>query len=175
VSDVALPSSGPRPGLPRWLLIPLVVSLGLNLLVTGLAIGHRWHMRSIGPDLAGDVEHARSFVGRLPAEQRAKIRQIFLQHRGELRGRWQEVRQNREEVIKALAAEPFDRAAYVAAMSRFLETETRVRVAAQPVFAEVASTLTAEQRREFLRYHRVLRRALGPDGKVPPEKPAEKP
>ena len=59
-----------------------------------------------------------------------------------------------------MEAEPFDRQAYVAAMTGLIEAESVARTAAQPTFAEVAARLSQQERRDFLATHRQLRQQL---------------
>jgi uncharacterized membrane protein len=113
--------------------------------------------------------------------KRAQIRAIFETHRGQNRALWQAVRERRADVTKVLEAEPFDKAAYVAAMTRLIDAEAKARGAAQPTFAEVAETLSPKERQDFLTAHRQLRQqvlgpmreGLGREGNGRRERPAD--
>ena len=63
-----------------------------------------------------------------------------------------EVRAAREETIKALMAEPFDREKFMAAQARQAEAEHRARQAVQDLFAKIADGLTPEERHAFPRW-----------------------
>ena len=84
---------------------------------------------------------AASRSGTATAEERSHIRPFR-----------REVRAAREETIKALVAEPFDRAKFVAAQARQAEAENRARAAVQELYVKIADSLTPEERHAFPRW-----------------------
>ena len=155
------PSS--RAAIPRWVWPVLVGSLALNMIAAGSMLGQRLRgSHALPPGIAARLAQGASapVLQELSPERRAEIRAIFERHRGEHRALWNTVRERRMEVTKALEAEPFDKAGYVAAMAKFIEAEATARSAAQPTFADVAAVMTAKERRDFLTTHRQLRQQL---------------
>jgi uncharacterized membrane protein len=158
----------------RWIWPVLIGSLALNLVVAGSMLGQRLrpahgpqHGPQHGPSPGVSARLAQDasvpLMRKLTPERRAEIRSIFEAHRGANRALWSAVRERRGEVTKVLESEPFDKAAYAAAMKRLIEAEASARSAAQPVFAEVAAILSAKERQDFLATHRQLRQeVLGP-------------
>jgi uncharacterized membrane protein len=151
--------------LPRWLLPVLVASLAANLIVAGAVLGQRWRSGGEvasayrgGPD--SEAEAGQRTLRRVSPERRQEMRRIFESHRGSFRGQWQEVKRAREQVQATLSAEPFDRQAYVSSMQRYLDIEVQARKSVQPMYADIAATLSPEERRDFLRGHRHLRRVI---------------
>ncbi len=59
------------------------------------------------------------------------------------------MRAAREETVKALIAEPFDRQQFKAAQARQAETENRARQAVQDLYVKIADSLTPEERHAF--------------------------
>ena len=82
------------------------------------------------------------------------------------------MRAAREETIKALVAEPFDREKFVAAQDKQSEAEQRARQAVQGLFAKIATGLTPEERRAFPRW-REHRRPPGQNLLDEPDRPAQ--
>ena len=155
----------------RWLWPVLMGSLALNLVVAGSMLGHRLRpAHHLPPGIAARLaqDAAAPLVRGLSPEKRAQMRAIFETHRGRNRAMWQAVRDHRSEVTKALDADPFDKAAYVTAMTGLIDAEAKARTAAQPTFAEVAATLSAKERQDFLLAHRQLRQQLLGPGREGP-------
>jgi len=84
----------------------------------------------------------------------------------------QQLRAAREETIKALVAEPFDREKFVAAQEKQSEAEQRTRQAVRDLFAKIATGLTPEERRAFPRW-REHRRPAGQNLLDEPDQPAQ--
>lgn len=172
MSETAAPPSKPGREAPRWMRVLLVVSLGLNLLTVGLIASAVWHMRHMaGFGVPGRLS---VFVENLPADRAAALRTIVNDARPSLRPLRQAAWQARREAARLFVAEPFDREKYAAAQARLFELELQVRRAHLQVITDVASQLTADERKAYLRWrgHR-WRRALpdnhetnAPEGRV---------
>ncbi len=149
MSEPAPPSTVERQA-PRWMRILLIVSLGLNLLTVGLIASAAWHIRQAG----GFVIHGRlsTFVDNLPAERAAVLRSIVDDRRSSVRPLRQEAREKRREATELFIADSFDKEKYAAAQDRLLEAELRVRRAHLKVLTEVASQMTVDERRAYLKW-----------------------
>jgi len=89
----------------RLVKLLLVVSLGINLAIGGLAMG-LWTFdkpkRPRSPDAVAFLTFA------LPKEHRDALRQQLVSRRAELRSNRAAIRDLRQKMIQALQAEPFD-------------------------------------------------------------------
>jgi uncharacterized membrane protein len=134
---------------PRWLLVVLFASLALNLVIVGLLAGAIWRF-SMGPAWAGAVApNLVGFASTLPPERRKMIWEQTIEERRQLRPFRREVRAAREETVKALLAEPYDRQQFLAAELHKAEAERRASQAVQDLFVKIADALTPEERRAF--------------------------
>jgi uncharacterized membrane protein len=134
---------------PRWLLVALFASLALNLLIVGSLAGAVWRHRG-PPTWAGVViPNLLGYASTFSPERRKEIWELTRDERSRLRPFRREVRAAREETIKALAAEPFDRQQFAAAQSKQAEAENRTRAAVQDLYLKIAEGLTPEERRAF--------------------------
>src|SRR6478752_223585 len=125
-------TTGSRRGMPRWLLVVLFGSLALNLLVVGSLAGAAWRHRGPPRPLASVViPNLLGYASTLPGERRKQLEQLTRDERSHIRPFRREVRAAREETIKALIAQPFDRERFVAAQARQAEAENRARAAVQ--------------------------------------------
>jgi uncharacterized membrane protein len=137
---------------PRWLLVALFASVALNLVIVGLLAGAIWRFR-VAPAWAVPVApNLLGYASGLPPERRKQLWDQTAEERRQLRPYRREVRTAREETIKALVAEPYDRQLYLAAQARQAEAEKRARRAVQDLFVKIADALTPEERRAFLRW-----------------------
>src|SRR5690349_1236402 len=137
-------------GAPRWLLVVLFGSLALNLLVIGSLAGAAWRHRGPPRPLASVViPNLLGYASTLPGERRKQLEQLTRDERSHIRPFRREVRAAREETIKALVAQPFDRERFVAAQARQAEAENRARAAVQDLYVKIADNLTPEERHAF--------------------------
>lgn len=164
---------------PRWMWIALIASLAVNVAVIGVFAGAGLSMRYGGAGIGGGPGPAlMRFANTLPAERRQVIRTQMQGQRGVIAPLRKEVRQARGEVIRALQAEPFDKAAFLAAERRVLAADARLREAGAQALAEIAAVMTAEERRNFTSL-RHMRRHGGPrgnaddDSEPPPKGPKQ--
>jgi uncharacterized membrane protein len=137
---------------PRWVLGLLFVSLALNLVVIGSVAGAVWRFRAPPPWSGAVVPNLIGYASSLPAERRKQLWQAIAEERRSARPFRREVRAAREETIKALTAEPYERQRFLAAQARQAETENRARAAVQELYIKIADGLTPEERRAFPRW-----------------------
>src|SRR5262249_11530734 len=134
---------------PRWLLAVLFASLAVNLVIVGSLAG-----AGLGPPgppggARGVIPQLLGYASPLPAERRQPFWELTRDERGRIRPSRREVRAAREETIKALAAEPYDRQQFLAAQTKQAEAENRARAAVQDLYVKIADSLTVEERRAF--------------------------
>lgn len=162
---------------PRWMWIALIASLAVNVAVIGVFAGAGLSMRYGGAGIGGGPGPAlMRFADTLPAERRQVIRAQMQGQRGVITPLRREVRQARGEVIRALQAEPFDKAAFLAAERRVLAADTRLREAGAQALAEIAAVMTAEERRNFTSLRHMRRHGRGgadDDGDAAPKGPKQ--
>lgn len=170
---------------PRWMVALLIASLALNLLVVGAVTGSFWAFRHggfwAGGGFAGSL---LGYVSTLPAERRREIWRQAGDERRALRAYRQAVREARNEAIRALGTEPFDRERFRAALRRVHEAETTARAGAEPLFTAIPTLMTPTERQGFLRWRDHTRMRRGPpegrdgdsdDEPRPPQQPAAPP
>jgi uncharacterized membrane protein len=135
---------------PRWMQVALLLSLAGNLVIIGLVAGAVWRFRP-PPNLAGSVvtPNLLGYASTLPAQRRKALWDATVEERNHVRPFRREVRATREETVKALTAEPFDREQFKAAQARQASTENRAREAVQDLYVKIADTLTPEERHAF--------------------------
>ncbi len=131
------------------MLVALFVSLALNLLVVGSVAGAVWRYRAPPPMPGVVIPNLLGYASTLPAERRKQLEQQTREERNHVRPFRREVRAAREETIKALVAEPFDRDRFLAAQARQAEAENRARTAVQDLYVKIADSLTPEERHAF--------------------------
>jgi len=144
---------------PRWLWIGFFVSLAINLVVLGAAIGAVWHYHgSKVYRQAGAPRHFGGFLRRLPRERRQVFRAIFREPRPELESLRRALRVARTAAEDVMAQQSFSRARFAEANRRLHEARYRLRLERGRIFPRVAETMTAEERRMFLEWRRHQRR-----------------
>lgn len=100
---------------PEWKTVLLVVSLGLNLLIFGAAVG--FFLRGgIPPNPLADAE-MRFAYGALSAEAKKTVRAKFRAERSELRRKGRELQAAFREVQASLRADPFSDARFASALA----------------------------------------------------------
>lgn len=156
----------------RWMLGLLVASLALNLLVAGALVGAIWRFRPPPPWAHAVTPNLIGYASTLSPERRKVLWERTAEQRRHLRPFRREVRAAREETLKALMAVPFDRAQFMAAQERQAEAENRARAAVQSLYAEIAASLTTEERQAFHRW-REHRRPPGSNPLDEPDQPAQ--
>src|SRR5215472_589125 len=134
---------------PRWLLVVLFASLAVNLVIVGSVAGAVWRHRG-PPAWAGVViPNLLGYASTFPSERRRQIWELTREERSRIRPFRREVRAAREETIKALVAEPFDRQQFPRGAAQQGGAENRARVAVQDLYLKIADNLTADERQAF--------------------------
>jgi len=154
-----------RLGWLRWVLLP---SLALNLLVVGLVVGH-----VIGDKPDRRVPRVDRMGGpmtfALSHEDRREIGKALRQEYRESRPSRDAIRQQYQDVIAALRAEPFDKAALEAVFEAQLAGANQRVAIGQKVLMDRIETMSPEERAGFAsRLEEGLKRPDRPFGK--PEK-----
>jgi uncharacterized membrane protein len=152
MTEAGSAKTGPVRRTPRWMLAALFVSLALNLLVVGSLAGAVWRFRAPPPWASAVTPNLLGYASTLPAERHKHLWEQIREERGHIRPFRREVRAAREETVKALVAEPFDRGQFLAAQARQAEAENRARTAVQNLYAKIADSLTPEERHAFSRW-----------------------
>lgn len=145
MSDVSRGPSAPGKGKART--VVLVVSLGLNLLVAGMAVG-AWMHGPPGPRDGRDLGFG-PFDEVFRPEDRLSLRDAVRARAGDLRAARSQMSTDMQAVISALRAEPFDPAALKAALARQQDNLTRRIGIGTEVITDYLSALPAERRAEF--------------------------
>jgi uncharacterized membrane protein len=149
MTDAGAPRTEPARRTPRWLLVALLASLALNLIVVGSVAGAMWRFRKVPPWASAVTPNLLGYASALPAERRKRLWEDTTEERRHIRPFRREVRNAREETIKALLAEPFEKQRFVAAQARQAEAENRARQAVQDLYVKIADSLTPEERHAF--------------------------
>lgn len=145
-------TSAPGRRMPRWVLVALVTSLALNLLIVGSVAGAVWRFRK-PPVWAGAVTpNLLGYASTLPPQRRKELWDATAEERRRVRPYRREVRAARDETVKALVAEPFERQRFLAAQVRQAEVEGSAREAVRNLYVKIAEKLTPEERRAFPRW-----------------------
>lgn len=167
-------SATPGAASGRKLKVALLISLAINLLVVGAVtaalVGAR---RGVGP-LGGPVignPHLLGFLRTLPHERRETIWRATGSERTALAPARKEMRRARDEMHRALAADPFDKERFAASLKIYNDTEASMRRSALGLISAVAGNLDAEERRAYVRWQAMHR--PGPRRGGPPKSDAE--
>ena len=149
----------------RWLMPILIGSLALNLIVLGAAGSLVWRSY-FGPEGNGIgrrvVPSVLGYAVTLPPARVKELEQLTKEE-------WQQVRPlrrtlvaAREEVIRALTAEPFDQARFAAAQAHLVEADQRSREAAFKLHAALSIHLTPQERRAYMHWREQQQRPQNP-------------
>ena len=152
-----------KPG--KGLRIALALSVAVNLLIVGLVAGAV--LREGGPRgrMMGDLEFG-PFTEALTREDRAALRQAFVQRMPDMRDMRRQMRADFAGLLAALRAEPFDAAALRAVMAGQSARMAERLAVGQDLLLERLEAMTPQARGAFAdRLEERLRR--GPEGRVP--------
>lgn len=131
---------------PRWMKVVLVVSVGLNLVVAGLVIGHAAFGPGFGRHYWAVGAAGREFWKGLPRERRGELR-ILLRDSGD---RFRPGSRNAVQAVRnlsaAIAATPYDRARVEAALASLAAALDEMRTAGEGMVLEVLDRLDDEER-----------------------------
>jgi uncharacterized membrane protein len=160
------------PRASRGVRIALFASLALNaLFVGGLVSAFVRHGGPNGPASPNAPNNIGAFVGTLPTERGSAVWKVAGEKRRALQPLRRQVRITRREVLAALTAEPFDREVFAAAQARLIEAEQKQRLAQRDIIVDIASSLTSEERRAYIRWRTPMRPGSGGEDDEPPQQP----
>ena len=128
----------------RFLYPTLIVSLGLNLLLIGGLAAAAWHFNSRH---AGGEFGLLAFARQLPPEHQEAFRKQVLESRAALADERVAVRNAWLEVNSMLTSDPFDKEKLKESMAKLRETENQFRSGLNNSFAEIAESVTPEERK----------------------------
>lgn len=137
--------------IPRWTFALLVTSIALNLFLGAFFVArHLMHDRG---DARADRYtlrlELRALADSLPDTARDALRATMRAKRNELEPVVDTIHHAREDIIAALAREPFDPADLDAAFSRLSQGLAELQTPVQEVIVESAAAMTPEQRRHM--------------------------
>ncbi|BBK30144.1 putative membrane protein [Stella humosa] len=142
------PPAAARAGWRRWLLpAALLLSLAFNVFLGSALVGRFAHDQTRGDPTM--LTGFRSFAEGLPANARETVRDSFRARRGEISRERRELREARQRVTQALAAEPFDAGAARRAFDSLRHANDGMARVTQEAVVEAAGKLPVELRREM--------------------------
>jgi uncharacterized membrane protein len=131
--------------------VALLASLALNaLFVGGLASALFRHGSEPGRQPVR--QNLGAYVSTLPRDRSDAILKRAEERRRTFNPLRRDARQARDAALVALTAEPFDREKFIAAETKLIEAENALRLAQRDVLADIAGSLTAEERRTYVRW-----------------------
>jgi uncharacterized membrane protein len=167
MSDVTENAAPMRASWKKWM---LVASLALNVLIFGVVLGA--FVRGGAPGGRGAPQNLLGYVTSLPADRRQDLMKRSAPLRPELKALRQQARAANRDRLAAFTTEPFDRALYVEAQTRQIETETKIRMLMRDIVADTAAGMSLDERRAFLRWRPAFRAQPADDAEPePPKKP----
>lgn len=143
----------------RILKLVLLVSLGINLAIGGLALGV-WAFDKPRRPPSPDAVAFLSFA--LPKEHRDALREQLVSRRAELRANRAAINQLRGQMIDALAAEPFDLAAIEDILQQQRARFLALGELAHSALLERIEMLTPEERGEYVQSLKRQQRRIRP-------------
>jgi uncharacterized membrane protein len=152
MTDAVSAKAGAARTAQRGLVTALFVSLAVNLIVGGSLIGAIWRAYAPPPGGPFIIPNLLGYASTLPPERRKELWDRTAEERAHVRPFRREVRAARQETVKALIAEPFDREKFVAIQAKQVEIENRARSAAQQLYVKIADHLTPEERHGYPRW-----------------------
>jgi len=144
----------PRAG--KWVLLALFLSLGLNLFVAGIVVAHRFHrppheFADQRPPNERSGMHA--FVDRmaatLPDADRERFLSVIAGYKPEMAAAEKQLRDARQKVRDAVAADPFDRTALEAAFGDVRARMQDMQKVMHGALADAVSRLPADARKNL--------------------------
>ena len=131
---------------PRWIVGILLLSLMTNMLVAGV-VGGRILAHRHGHD---DHRHGmRNFLDKLPQARREELGKLVKSWREAVHVGRRNIRQLRRDVRETMMREPFDKAAFDAALARMTSARLSVKEQSSADFAELVARMTADERKTF--------------------------
>ena len=133
-------------GAGRWTKVLLAVSLALNLLVAGLAIGS---VLRDGPPKGGRDFGLGPISEALSREDRKALRRAFLERHPDARSDRREMRAEFDTLLAALRADPFDPAALDEALQAVARRNADLLATGRELVAARLKAMDAAQRTAF--------------------------
>jgi len=131
----------------KWLVAILVVSLTANIFVAGMMLGKGFRdgprMRGGDPVVGFNIKRFGKYLSK---DERKKIRKILHSQRGELGGRFREVKISERHIKQLIAAKEVDREALLAALKSHAALMQKMHEPMQRVMMEVIAELDFETR-----------------------------
>lgn len=131
--------------------IALLVSLALNLLLIGAAVGIGLGEWRRGGERIARAPNMRAVMESLPPERAEQVR-------GQVIGAWRAARDQRREaraarleLVRIASADAYDKAAVQAAFARLRTADAAVAERFHDVVAEAMAGMSGEERRQMLR------------------------
>ncbi len=143
----------------RILKLVLLVSLGINLAIGGLALGV-WAFDKPRRPPSPDAVAFLSFA--LPKEHRDALREQLVSRRAELRANRAAINQLRRQMIVVLEEEPFDLAAVEDILQQQRARFLALGELAHSALLERIEMLTPEERAEYVRSLKRQQRRIRP-------------
>jgi uncharacterized membrane protein len=150
---------------PRWMTVALFASLALNLIVVGAAAGFVWrHGARLAPADTAQLlpPNVLSYTSLLPAGRQKELAALTEHERAQVRPLRRQLREAREEVVKVMVAEPFDRQRFQDAQANLLVADQKAREAVYRLYTEIAAGMTADERRGFANWRQHRRKMPNP-------------
>lgn len=136
----------------RWVWVLLVVSLAVNFLLIGIAVGTVWSIRHGGAwDAPAAFVRNQRFMKTLPFERRREVRRVFFAHWQEVAPQRRALREARVKVGRMISEGSYTPQELSAAIDDVTAKEAEARTAAKPMIIEILSKLRPEERQNFLR------------------------
>jgi hypothetical protein len=145
---------------PRWMVAALMGSLALNLVVIGATLSFLWrqHFDPADVRLSGFVpRHELGYAVTLPPERVKELERLTEQEWRNVRPLRRALLEARDEVVKALTAEPFDRQRYLDAQAKLHAADQKSREAALQLRSAIGLHLTPAERQGYLRWRQQQR------------------
>lgn len=145
----------PKKQAPRWMWILLIVSLAINLLVAGGAVGAFWHLRhERGLGFGGPSHGFSRFLDGLPAEKRQKIEALLDKQRAEMVPLRAAARTARHALLEAFKAEPFDKEKFRQLGKTYRAARRRLSDVRLNDYPDILALLEPAERKAFLRWQK---------------------
>lgn len=150
-----MPSDQTIPSRPAWswkgTRVALLASLALNALFIG-GLASAFFRHGSEPWRQPARQNIGAYVSTLPRPRSDAILKRAEERRRTFAPLRRDVRQARDEALAVLSAEPFDREKFMTAETKLIEAENALRLAQRDVLADIAGSLTAEERRAYVRW-----------------------
>lgn len=139
------------PPVRKWLGPALLVSLVINLfLVAAIAAGAIRNMDRGGRDHAAPMGLPHHIIARqLSGEEREKLKAVMRENRSELRPLFRDMRQARQALSEAIAADPYDPEAAKAAFAELRAGMDALATQSQDILVQAFADLSPESREKI--------------------------